>query len=476
MNVCPECRATTEAGSCRLDGCPTIEESALQAPETEDVGTLIADKYRVLNVIGKGGMGVVYRAFQRDMRRTVALKVANTQSSDEAGTKRFLREVRVVAGLTHPNTVRVFDYGQLPDGRLFFTMEFLDGQPLSRLLRKKDPFDDRRILRVGIQVLKSLGEAHAAGIVHRDLSPDNVFLSKMFGENDFVKVLDFGVAKGMAFDVGDEKLTMAGVFVGKPAYASPEQVEGMTELDGRADLYSLGIVLYQMCAGQVPFQSTTPMKVLIAHMREPPRDVREVATRAVHPDVARLVMRLLAKNRDHRPRDASEALDEMLRIEEQYVRTPAPGTAGLKTLTVPTSTALRTLRRRRLRNWIIAGGVALVLGAAGAAALTAWGGSRTAPMAAPEHKAAIESEGRVEAPSPAPAPAPAPAPVPVPEPAPVPAPAVAAPAPAVAAPPPATPAAPAPAPAPAAARPKKPAATPAQKPAPAPARKDRWSF
>jgi len=373
MSVCPECGSTTDATTCTRDGCPTLDPAVLGDPERGDIGTLIGDKYRVLNVVGRGGMGVVYRAWQRDMRRLVALKIANSQSMDEAGTRRFLREVRVVAGLAHPNTVRVFDYGQLPDGRLFFTMEFLEGQSLSRLLRHRDPFDDRRILRVGIQVLKSLGEAHAAGIVHRDLSPDNIFLCRMFGESDFVKVLDFGVAKGMAFEAGEEKLTMAGVFVGKPAYASPEQVDGSLELDGRSDLYSLGIVLYQMCAGQVPFQSTTPMKVLIAHLREPPRDVREAAGRSIHPDLAALVMRLLAKNREDRPRDAGETLEEMLRIEEQFVRTPSPDTAGIRAPVMTTGTSLHRRKRRRVRNWAIGIGVALLLGGVGAAALVSVG-------------------------------------------------------------------------------------------------------
>ena len=397
MSVCPECGTTTQASTCSRDGCPTLDPAVLATPDHGDIGSLIADKFRVLNVVGRGGMGVVYRAWQRDMRRLVALKVANSQSMDEAGTRRFLREVRVVAGLAHPNTVRVFDYGQLPDGRLFFTMEFLEGQSLSRLLRRKDPFDDRRILRVGSQVLKSLGEAHAAGIVHRDLSPDNIFLCRMFGESDFVKVLDFGVAKGMAFEAGEEKLTVAGVFVGKPAYASPEQVEGSVELDGRSDLYSLGIVLYQMCAGQVPFQSTTPMKVLIAHLREPPRDVREAASRPIHPDLADLVMRLLSKDREDRPRDAAEALEAMQRIEEQLVRTPSPDTAGIRIPPVTTGTSLIRRKRRRMRNWAIGIGVALLLGGVGAAVLVSLG-SRRDVLPRQDTPAGVHASGQAEQP------------------------------------------------------------------------------
>jgi serine/threonine-protein kinase len=369
MNVCPECGASTDLGQCRADGCPTIAEADLTSPEHGEVGQLVAEKYRLLNIIGRGGMGVVYRAWHRDMRRTVALKVTNAQSSDDAGTRRFLREVQIVAGLSHSNTVRVFDYGQLPDGRLYFTMEFLEGQPLSRLLRNKELFDDLRILRVGSQILKSLGEAHAAGIVHRDLSPDNIFLCQMYGETDHVKVLDFGAAKGMAFEFGDEKLTQAGMFVGKPRYASPEQVEDTLELDGRADLYSLGIVLYQMIAGQVPFQCTTPMKTLIAHVRETPRPVTEVASRPVNPDLARLVMRLLSKNRDDRPQDASVALEELLRIEDACVRRAASDDVGLRTVAIRRGASIGAFRRR----WLIVAVVALAAGCIGAVGLTWWG-------------------------------------------------------------------------------------------------------
>ena len=321
MNVCPECGARTPDAFCGEDGCPTVSADKGEWLASPDFGRVIAGKYRLIEEVGHGGMGVVYRAWQRDMRRVVALKMASVTSDDEVATRRFMREIQVVAGLTHPNTIRVFDYGQTEDGHLFLTMEFLEGEPLSKAIRRGVVFGDHRVVRIASQVLKSLGEAHRAGIVHRDLSPENIFLTSHYGESDFVKVLDFGVAKAYGPENKDEPLTVQGIFVGKPAYASPEQAEAADELDGRSDLYSLGVIMYQMITGRVPFQSTTPMRVLLAHMREPPPPIQEVAPRPVNPALAALVMRLLAKRKEDRPADAGVALAELARVELELAGT-----------------------------------------------------------------------------------------------------------------------------------------------------------
>jgi len=367
MMVCPECGDRTHSASCRADGCPTVNEDWLRESADPNVGKLIADRYRIIGLVGRGGMGAVYKAYQKDMRRILAIKIASNLPSDAAATKRFLREVRVISGLTHPNTIRIFDYGQLPDGQLFFTMEFLEGEPLNKLLSHEEQLSDARILHIAEQVLKSLGEAHAAGIVHRDLSPENIFLVRQFGEEDFVKVLDFGVAKGSFLNEDDdEKLTMAGVFIGKPAYASPEQAEGADNLDGRSDLYSLGVVLYRLIAGEVPFISTTPMRVLMMHIHEEPRPLAEVARHAVRRDLSTFIMRLLEKKPEDRYQNAAEALREIQRIQDSMaVEGQAKSFPALQeqvaTVQITTGQTLKAASpRRRKQRRLVWGTVAFV--------------------------------------------------------------------------------------------------------------------
>lgn len=317
MRICPVCQQQSEDPVCRDDGCPTVDEASVPTGEDRVFGKLIANRYRVIDLLGQGGMGVVYRAFQMDMRRTVALKIATTAGSDPAWSRRFMREVRVVAALTHPNTIRVFDYGELPDGQLFFTMEFLEGDPLSKVIAREGRLPDRRVVRIITQILKSLGEAHAAGVVHRDLSPDNVFLVRQFAEEDFVKVLDFGVAKGMGEVVPEaDRLTATGLFVGKPTYASPEQAECADDLDGRSDLYSAGVMMYRMITGQVPFASQNPVQVLIMHSKDNPRPLDEVAGHPVRKDLSDVVLKLMAKQRSERFQNAAEVISALQMIEE----------------------------------------------------------------------------------------------------------------------------------------------------------------
>ena len=358
MRTCPECGALTELTTCRGDGCPTIPVTDPSRPQPPEIGQLVAGKFRILNVIGRGGMAVVYRAWQRDMRRVVALKLCNSDANDAAGTRRFLREVQMAAGLVHPNTIRIFDYGEAEPGRPFFTMEYLDGEPLGRAIRRGELFDDLRVARIAEQILGALSEAHAAGIVHRDLSPDNIFLMHLTGKPDYVKVLDFGVAKGARYDLPEEeRLTVQGMFVGKPAYASPEQAEGIEELDGRSDLYTLGIVMYQMITGNVPFTSATPMQVLVAQIRDKPRPIEEAARRPVDPELAAFIMKLLSKRREDRPASALAALAELERISRRLME---PHQAPAKAIPAPPV-------QRRGARFLLSLAVALVATGLGAA-------------------------------------------------------------------------------------------------------------
>ncbi|MFP4599541.1 MAG: protein kinase domain-containing protein [Persicimonas sp.] len=236
-------------------------------------GTILAERYKLTEEIGRGGFGMVYRARQINMDRDVAIKILPPKfMSIPDVAERFRREARLASRLRHPNTITVHDYGK-QENLLFIVMELLEGEDLADLLFRKAALSMDRILHIGRQVLKSLHEAHGHKIVHRDLKPENIFLTDMGGEEDFVKVLDFGIAKlampEMASDDDRElrKLTMSGSTVGTPTYMSPEQAAG-EEVDGLTDLYALGVILYEMACGRPPFKHDNPVKVMRSHLFE----------------------------------------------------------------------------------------------------------------------------------------------------------------------------------------------------------------
>ncbi len=265
------------------------------------VGTTLGGRYVIDSVLGVGGMGVVYKAHQASVDRDVAIKVLMPDMvQDESLIKRFELEAKAASRLVHPNTITVYDFGR--EGELLYiVMELLQGGSLEELISQSGQLDPERASLIAIQVCKSLAEAHSKGIVHRDIKPDNIFLQAIEAERDLVKVLDFGVAKlrdrgGMQ----DVTLTQAGIIFGTPKYMSPEQAKAKT-LDGRTDLYSLGVVIYEMLMGDVPFRAPDPVSILIQHVHDPPPPFHEK-----RPDLhvpARLeaiVMKSLEKDRDDR--------------------------------------------------------------------------------------------------------------------------------------------------------------------------------
>lgn len=268
-----------------------------QANGTFPPGYLLAGRYEIVAEIGRGGMGRVYRARDRELSEEVAIKTilgrSDQQEEIAAEEDRLLREVQLLRRLTHPNIVRVYDLGRFPDG-IFVTMELVTGQTLDQLVRSGalPPLDRlRAILR---QIASGLGEAHAHAIVHRDLKPSNVILTPTR-----VKILDFGIARTLH---GDTRLTMTGLAVGTPMYMSPEQIQG-AELDGRCDLYALGVLAFTLLAGREPFQGHNPTAIALAHLQTPPPDLRSLRPGTPEPWVA-LVERLLAKSPHDRYPDA----------------------------------------------------------------------------------------------------------------------------------------------------------------------------
>jgi serine/threonine-protein kinase len=255
------------------------------------VGKVIDGRYEIQQRIGEGGMGVVYKARQISIDRIIALKMLNQQmANDPTWVQRFYNEAKACSRLQHPNTIRMFDFGQTSDGRLFMTMEFLDGISLRDALAK-GPLAPQRVVKVLIQCCASLAEAHSIGIIHRDIKPDNVFLLNMAGSPDFVKLLDFSVAKLLE---GDRMKTQAGVVFGTPQYMSPEQGRGLP-LDARSDLYALGILAFEMLSGTVPFHDENPMTVIQMHLHagvppmadQIPYAVQQIVRRALEKDAGR---------------------------------------------------------------------------------------------------------------------------------------------------------------------------------------------
>lgn len=286
--------------------------------DTSDlIGRIFDSRYQITALVGRGGMGTVYKAVHVAMNQTVALKVLHREMSrDERQVQRFYQEARASSRLKHPNTIRVFDFGRSDEGHLYLAMEFLEGETLTQLLRREGALPVRRALNMVRQVAKALAEAHMNGLVHRDLKPDNIFITQIYGEQDFVKVLDFGIAKFVQGNPEYGALTQAGLVCGTPLYLSPEQALGRT-LDGRSDLYSLGVILFEMLAGVPPFRAETPVALVMRHIHDAPPPL---GAEGIPEPVRALVFSLLDKDRDRRPASA-EALVGL--IDAAMVSAPA---------------------------------------------------------------------------------------------------------------------------------------------------------
>jgi hypothetical protein len=269
-------------------------------------------RYRLKRRIGTGGMGEVWLAYHPALKRDVAVKILRTSEANEANITRFEREVRATAELVHPNTVRLFDFGATEDGVLFYAMELLEGQTLTEVVAREHGLPPERAVYLVAQASRALAEAHRRGIVHRDVKPDNLFLTSLGGEHDFVKLLDFGIVKVLTedFTAIGQRLTRAGAVLGTPHYMSPEQAAG-EKVDARSDVYALGAVLYYALTGAPPFEEANAAKILMAHLRDPvvPPSVR--ATRPIPDDVEAIVLRCLEKEPGRRYASAAELAEAL---------------------------------------------------------------------------------------------------------------------------------------------------------------------
>jgi serine/threonine protein kinase/tetratricopeptide (TPR) repeat protein len=272
------------------------------------IDKVVVGRYRLLQRLGKGGMGAVYSARQLSMDRGVAIKLIHPSlAGDPSIAARFHREMQATSRVEHPNTVQVFDYGQAEDGQLFLVMELLQGRTLAQVLQAEIWLPAQRLRPIAAQIVRALGAAHAQGIVHRDLKPENVMLVDRFGERDFVKVLDFGIAHFLAAGAGSPRMTIDGSLIGTPAYMSPEQARGEA-VGPKSDLYSLGVLLYQAAVGLPPFEGSTLPEILLRHLEQAPRPPSQIAPGRLPKDLEELVLALLEKDPARRPASAEAVL------------------------------------------------------------------------------------------------------------------------------------------------------------------------
>lgn len=281
--------------------------------------------YVIERELGKGGMGEVFVARHNRMVRPSAVKVLRPSAAfDAESLARFEREVQVSSSLTHPNTITIYDYGRASSGTFYYAMEYLEGLDLKRMVDRFGPLRPARTVYLLTQVCGSLAEAHAKGIVHRDLKPANIFLTQRGGLADFVKVLDFGLARPVQA-TGDEGLTKTGGILGTPEYMAPEAVQEGVQIDTRLDIYALGAVAYFLLTGRPPFQSDSIVQLLIDHLKTQPQPPSEFTELTIPSDLDEIILRCLAKRPDDRFQTAEEletAL-EAIRFDEPWTRKEA---------------------------------------------------------------------------------------------------------------------------------------------------------
>ena len=312
MKVCPLCGESLpdEARFCPGDG------SLLVTATDPYIGKVFDDQFEVREVCGRGSMGTVYKAWQKSVEREVAIKVLRRDLMKDASiVKRFEREARAAARLSHPNIITVFTVGQTDDGIPFLAMEFVKGFSLARVCEREGPLPPVRAIHIGRQITSALTEAHNQDVVHRDLKPENILLSNKAQAPDFVKVLDFGIAKILHGDDGESQLTQTGAIFGTPHYLAPEQASG-GDVDHRTDLYALGVILFEVMVGRLPFPSDSGMAVLVQHIKDTPPRPRDLNPSIPQP-LEDVILTALEKSPDDRFQSAAEFGDALGRVVDK---------------------------------------------------------------------------------------------------------------------------------------------------------------
>ncbi len=352
---CPKCQHDNPdtlkfCGECGTQ-LPSLKDidvtETIETPREELTrGTTFANRYEIIEELGKGGMGKVYRVEDTELKQEIALKLIKPEiSADKKTIERFRNELKIARNIRHKNVCGMYDLGE-KEGAYFITMEYIRGEDLKNLIRKMGQLSAGQAITIAKQVCDGLNEAHRLGVVHRDLKPQNI----MIDTDGDVRIMDFGIARSL----GAKGITGAGVMIGTPEYMSPEQVEGK-EVDQRADIYSLGIILYEMVTGRVPFEGDTPFTIGIKHKGEMPQNPKELNTQ-IPEDLSNVIMRCLEKEKEKRYQSASEVCSELENIEsgipttEKVIPKRKPLTSreitvtlGIKKLIIPALIAIAAI-------------------------------------------------------------------------------------------------------------------------------------
>lgn len=415
MSVCPQCQRNfgdREFRICPIDGADLVDEPTRLVDPM--LGRVLDGRFRLTKLIGRGGMGAVYKAIQIQMDRVCAIKLVSPVSNDkEAALARFRREARMTSRIDSPNAITIYDFGEAEPGLLYLAMEFIEGVTLADVLEREFTLPPQRVVSITTQTANALAAAHSLGIVHRDLKPSNIMLIDKDGL-DVVKVLDFGIAKSVN-ETTDDPLTQTGMLLGTPTYMSPEQVLGET-VTSRTDVYSLAIIVYEMLSGRAPFEGDNVRSLMMSRLTGEPKPLREVAP-LVNDAVEKVVMSGLVRDQELRMPDAltfarslsaafasqtrfepaSKRSDETPTILHVETETPFPAAATGSSVTV---LAPKPKSKTFLFVFLILTLVVFVLGLAGVGTFLYLSSRQSDTANAPANPAVQTSQpGLVEAPT-----------------------------------------------------------------------------